>query len=189
MRILCDLDDVLWDLVPRWTRWLYMEHGIRVEPEDVKTWDIQDYYPTLTREQVFAPLFHPHFFVNMEPVPGAVDAVRKLKADGHEFVVVTATHHKTAGPKIDELLRLFPMLTENDIVITGHKNWVDGTVLIDDSVRNVESFPWFSILLARPHNADHKFSRPQNQFRCDSWDDICERISEIDKRMKEVMLQ
>lgn len=188
MRILCDLDDVLWELVPKWTSWLYMIHDVRVDPNDIVSWHMPDYYPTLTKEQVYEPLFHKNFFDNMKPVDGAAETIQKLKDDGHEFLVVTATHHKTTARKVEELLRLFPMINRQDVITTYHKNLINGDVLIDDSVDNIESFPWFSILFTRPHNANHEFSRPQNQFRCDDWAQVYERISEIDKRMREVML-
>lgn len=182
MRILCDLDDVLWELVPRWTRWLYMAHDIEVFPENIKSWDMTQYYPTLTREEVYAPLQNEHFFHNMEPMPGSVENVQKLLDDGHEVLVVTATYHRNAGPKIDELLRLFPMLRSKDVIITSRKELVNGDLLIDDSSANIDKFPWFSILMTRPHNQNHVLQQ-NRQFRCNSWDEIYDRVTFLQKEM------
>lgn len=173
MDILCDLDDVMWDLCGHWTDRIANDCGVSVSPNDITEWDMCRFYPTLTREQVYAPLFAPDFFKDMNPIEDARETVGRMLWEGDSFYVVTATHYKTVGAKIEEMLRLFPMLSKNDVFITPMKERIFGDILIDDSVENVMKFARTgrpAILFTRPHNKNKEV--PHGACRCDTWRQI-----------------
>ena len=55
--VLVDMDDTIVDLLSRWVSFLNETHGLSVNPEEITDWNISLFFPTLTKEQVFAPLF------------------------------------------------------------------------------------------------------------------------------------
>ena len=43
-------------------------------------------------------------YSDVEPVPGAVDALRQLRSDGHTVIIYTARHMKTTGGNVGAVL-------------------------------------------------------------------------------------
>lgn len=62
LTLLVDMDDVLECLVDAWCEELNRRHGTSVTTEDVDDWAIAKFFPTLTKEQLFAPLSEPSFW-------------------------------------------------------------------------------------------------------------------------------
>ena len=46
--IACDMDDTIEYLVPAWIKWLNAKHGTTVRYLDIKNWNMQLAFPTLT---------------------------------------------------------------------------------------------------------------------------------------------
>ena len=54
LTILIDMDDVLENLVECWVAALNRKHGTTVKPEDITNWLIGEFFPSLTKEELFA---------------------------------------------------------------------------------------------------------------------------------------
>lgn len=91
LTILIDMDDVLENLVECWVADLNRKHGTTVRPEDITNWLIGEFFPSLTKEELFAPLNDPAFWGNLSPMPFAQDVVCRLIDDGHLVRVVTSS--------------------------------------------------------------------------------------------------
>ena len=108
---------------PTWT------HGIKPVPtfRIITDWDISKAFPTLTKEQVYAPLFEDVFWSWVKPMEGASEALQKLIADGHTVLIVTTSNYQTLAAKMEQVLfHYFPFLTWNDVIITAHKQLIKG---------------------------------------------------------------
>ena len=82
LTILIDMDDVLENLVECWVAALNRKHGTTVKPEDITNWLIGEFFPSLTKEELFAPLNDPAFWGNLSPMPFAQDVICRLIDDG-----------------------------------------------------------------------------------------------------------
>lgn len=153
MKILVDMDDVLERLLEAMLLYVNSRYGTRTQLDDVKQWDLQKAFPTLTREQVYSPEQDPAFWRTVAPMPGADEALRSLIADGHEIYIVTATEYETLREKMDDVLfRYFPYLTWHNVIITAHKQMIRGDILIDDGPHNFPGGEYKGILFDAPHN-------------------------------------
>ena len=152
MRILIDYDDVLFPLIPNWVEALNNKHGTNVSPDDITDWNIAQFFPNLTHKQVFEPLGRSEFQHSRKPYPNSVEAVSNLIANGHEVKIVTATHYNNVKSKAECLLKHFPFLSWDDVIITSNKQSIKGDVLIDDAPHNLEGGDCFKILVDAPHN-------------------------------------
>lgn len=107
--ILIDLDDTLEDLLGCWVHKLNEEHNLNVDPKDINDWDIGQFFPSLTRYQVFEPLFNGDFWDSVKPKENAVKYVKKLKDDGYRIFICTNTNYKTSqrqdGKSIIQIFR------------------------------------------------------------------------------------
>lgn len=180
LTILIDMDDVLEDLVGCWISELNKKHGTTVTIEDVTDWKIAKFFPTLTNEELYAPLFDPDMWLKLEVMPNAPENVKRLIDDGHIVRIVTATHYGTVLPKMKRFLEMYPFLTWEDVIIASDKSVINGDVMIDDGVHNLESASCIKLLFDRPHNRAYN-ARANNMIRVKTWEEIYTEISRIAK--------
>ena len=76
--LLVDMDDVIENLCPCWCRWLNEHYGTNVSAEEIVDWDINKFFPELTREQIFEPLFKEEFWKTVTP---KLDAIKYLNME------------------------------------------------------------------------------------------------------------
>lgn len=153
MTILVDMDDVLEQLVPGWIRYVNERYGTNAVPQDVKNWDMSLAFPTLTKEQVYAAVSDDRLWSYVTPMPGAADALQRLKEAGHEIFIVTASHYKTLPVKMETVLfRYYPFLDWDHVIITSKKQLIRGDVLVDDGPHNLCGGSYHKILFDAYHN-------------------------------------
>ena len=182
LTILVDMDDTMECLLDSWTEFLAAKNGVSVSRKDIKEWDMQKAYPTLSKEQIYAPLFEEAMWRNVKPLDGAVDYIQKLMQDGHEVVVVTASHYDNVGMKMrNVLVRYFPFIPYDNVIITSRKQMILGDVLIDDAPHNLIGGKYKGILFDAPHNrAFH--AEKYGMRRVKSWKEIYEVITELENK-------
>ncbi len=180
MRILIDMDDVLERLIDGWVAYLNERFGTDVRPENVRSWNMGDNFPALTREQVYSAVDDPQLWDYVTPMPGAAEAVRRLMDRGHEIYVVTATDYPTLATKMDKVLfRYFPMFDWDHVIITRNKQMVRGDVLIDDGPHNLSGGEYRGILFESYHNRTFD-ETAVGAVRARNWDEVLEIITEME---------
>ena len=86
--ILCDVDDVVLDLVTVWLEVWSSENGKLATKEQIKTWDIAKY----TSPDIHKYLKEKDLYYPVEPIPGAVKSITYLKNLGHRVIFATMSH-------------------------------------------------------------------------------------------------
>lgn len=171
------MDDVLEDLVPAWIRYLNKKHQTDIDPETIQKWEIHEYFPELSREEVFEPLFEANFWDTVKPKPGAVRFVKQLIDEGFTVYVCTNSHYKTLKFKLDKVLfKYFPYLTENQIITMKDKHLLKCNILVDDNPKNLINGDYNKILFAAPHNATERENKAF--FIANNWEDCYVKIHE-----------
>lgn len=191
MRILVDMDDVLEQMVSPWISALNDKYDLDVQFEKIDRWEISDFYPSLSREQVYEPLGVPEFWDSVTPMDGAVKYIQKLQQDWHEVYVVTASEHHTIEAKMEGVLfRYFPFIDWGHVIVTSHKQLIRGDVLVDDGIHNLIGGDYFKILMDRPYN--RYFDETRNgMYRAKNWDEVynvitmyADEISKLDEELE-----
>jgi len=176
LKILIDFDDTLTNMLKEWVGCLNEWHGTSVSHEDINEWSVEKFYPTLTKEQVHAPLKDPNFWDRVRPKQGAVHAVKWMIEQGHEVYIVTASGLGTLKEKMNRaLFRHFPYLTWKNVIIAQKKQMIKGDVLIDDAPHNLIDGDYVKLLMSAPHNAVFD-CEAHGIYRVDDWDDIAFEI-------------
>lgn len=153
LTVLVDMDDTIEGLSLAWCQYLNWKYGTNVPYESVNQWDVSKAFPTLTREQVYAPLLEDDFWDWVKPIDGAVEALQKMIEDGHDVLIVTASTYVTIRAKAEKVLfKYFPFLTWDDVIVTSRKQLINGDVLIDDGVHNHYGGSYRKILMDAIHN-------------------------------------
>ena len=173
MRIVCDVDCVLNNLIEIWIEVLNKTHNLNVKYEDITDYDIKNFYPTLTEEQIYAPLYEEEFWKQTQPLHNSQVVLNKIFENNHDIKIVTSTHYKNLEFKIDWLKKYYPFLHWKDIWVVHDKSRVTGDIIIDDCWDNVINFNGKRFLFNQPWN--EKYKDLDLQFcitRINDWNEI-----------------
>lgn len=181
LTVLCDFDDVLINFCEVWVQLINEQNGTFIHISDIKEWEIAKFFPNLTHEQIYKPLYEGEIWDRVVPLPGAVDYLRKIMEDGHEVYIVTSSHYKTIATKIEKvLLKYFPYFNPSDVLVVNKKKMVIGDVLIDDGEHNLKGGVYKGILMNQPHN--ESFDADEAGFiRVHNWEETYDVINKIAK--------
>lgn len=178
LTILIDMDDTLENLCEVWVNQLSALFGVGVTVDDIHQWDMTKAFPMLNKQEIYWPLRSEALWENVKPLPGAVEAVKNLKADGHRVVIVTAATADSAGPKLKRcLFKYFPVKME-DVIIANQKGLIQGDVMIDDGPHNLLEFSGERVLFTAPHNRLYN-EQKDNMTRVNNWTEAYEYIQEL----------
>lgn len=175
--ILVDMDDTIENLVDAWINYLNNQYNYSINPEEVVEWNISCYYPTVSEDRLYEPLTNREFWKTVTPKQDAIEYLNKLKKDGYEIKIVTASHFGTIQYKMEEVLfRYFPFIPWKDVVIISDKTLLKGTCLVDDGLHNLIGGDYDRILYDTPHNRniDDKLF---HLTRLSNWKEIYEYIT------------
>jgi len=152
LTILVDIDDVLNNLLDRWVALLNKKYNLNANAQDLKVWNVQGIYPTLTVEAVYRPMYENEIWAMLSPRPTSVEYIKKMIDDGHDVIIVTAAVYQTLPAKMDWLFAAFPFLSWDNVIIARRKQLIKADVLIDDGIHNLEGGAFFKILMDSPNN-------------------------------------
>ena len=156
LTILVDMDDTIENLLVHWIDWLNEAYGTSVDAEEIRSWNIQEAFPSLTTEQVYEPLLQDEFWLRVTPKPDAQDYLQTLADDGHEIYITTSSNYKTIPVKMEQVLfKYFPWLNWDHVIIASRKQMIRGDVMVDDGPHNLEDGRYYKILMDAPHNRDY----------------------------------
>lgn len=185
LTVLVDMDDVLELLSKGWVEYLNDKYHLNVNWRDVKQWDVSKSFPTLTRDQVYAPLYDDALWDRVEPQPDAFEYLLKLIVDGHRVFIVTASTYETLPAKMSKVLfKYFPYLGWDNVIVTSCKQVVNGDVLIDDAPHNLEGGLYKKILMSAPHNESYN-AEANGMKRVNNWREVYQAVCDIANSIKE----
>ena len=179
LTLLVDMDDTIEQLLVAWVNTLNSRYGYNVKREDVTDWDVSKFFPGLSQEEVYGIEQIEGFWDSVEPMPGAVQGLRKFIDDGHTVYIVTTASYMGIPDRMEHcLFKYFPFITWENVIVTAHKELIKGDVLIDDGIHNHTSPDCAHILVDTPYN--RKFDeKALGLKRVYNWDEIVKEIEII----------
>ena len=191
--ILVDMDDVLENLQEAWITRLNEKFKINVDWTEVTDWNIEMYYPSLTRGQVISPLFEDNFWNTVKPKEDAIKILKKLYEEDYSIYLVTSSAYSTLANKFSQALwPYFPFIDTDHIMITNCKQLIKGHVLIDDGIHNLINEPfkpsYYKILFTTSMNKNYNtfetdITRVSNWYEIYS---IIERLFKIENELEKM---
>lgn len=178
LTILIDMDDTIEDLLECWVNELNRVYGTNVKYDEVFAWDMSKVFPTLTKTEIYAPLHNSNFWRKIQPLPGSVEYVKRLIDDGHNVYIVTTSHYTDIKNKIENVLaKHFPFISWKNVIITSRKQLINGDILIDDGVHNLEGGKYIKFLMDAPHNRSYDAEK-NGMLRVYDWKEIYKIIKD-----------
>lgn len=174
--ILIDVDDTIENLVEEWCKYLNEKYGTSVSHNDISDWDIRQFFPDLTPDQVYEPLHTEDIWYRLSPKDEAVEYVKRLIEDGHDIYLCTSTNYRNVKSKYEGVVqRLFPYIDWERVIVTYNKQMLKADFLIDDYINNLVGGDYKKILMDAPHNRSIDL-KGTDIFRAKNWKEIYEYI-------------
>lgn len=172
--ILVDMDDTLINLLSSWVEWLNKQYGTNVEAKNIESWNVDEFFPTIQKKDVYSPLYKNSFWRTVKPKEDAIKYLKLLFKDGHDVYVATNSNYETLKIKMKYVLfRYFPFITWEKVIVLKNKSLLRADYLIDDAPHNLVGGSYKKILINMPHNKDFN---ENGIFRVSNWKEIYEII-------------
>lgn len=195
LTILCDLDEITAQLLKKWLGQYNADHGDNLSINDVEWNGLKA--QSKIGEKIYEYLHRPGFFADLEPVDGAIEAIKEFKDDGHEVIILSAPSYPgpSAVDKLDWIHRHLPFIPKRQVILGWLKHKVKGDVLIDDSPENIKAYrkewPHAHILtIAYNHNKDVAHLTNLRAQNCNdtatAWKSIRHYVREISRHREEM---
>lgn len=178
-RILVDVDGTLCFNLPRLCEFVELEYGVEIAREEITDWSFRFEEAGVGIEEVITRLFEerPQWFLSdLDPVPGAKQALDALAAAGHEIQIVThrpaETHHLTQR-WLDEQGMHYDGYVED---VPANKAEVSGDVLVDDfhgHVADAVDAGMHGVLFDRPYTESVGH---EQAIRVSTWTDVLDAL-------------
>ena len=148
MRIICDMDEVIVDMMNPLLKRYNEKYSSDITIEDITQWELPQDMKDIYQQE--------YFFHNLGAIEGALDGVEQLIAWGHDVII--ATNHSgdgfIAGEKVEWIEIFLPKLQKN-MMIGARKDLLQGDVIIDDNADYLINSPCpIKICMDRPWNRE-----------------------------------
>lgn len=164
-----DVDEVCANLLGEWLRRYNLRYNDTKRPEDIRGWSMTENVKPECGEAIYDILHEPDLYDAVRPIPGALDAVQELRADGHRVVFVSSCVVGSVDAKVRWLIRhrFLPMQSQQkDFIACSDKVLIGADFLFDDNVETCERFHdqayrGFGVVVTVPHNSEQATHCPR----------------------------
>jgi 5'(3')-deoxyribonucleotidase len=184
MVIMCDVDGILNDLVPKTLEMYNKQSGKNFTIDDINQYNFYDCLSKEDADGIVALFKDKSLWDSLKPLPGSQEGVRKLLEKGHKIYLATATAPYNFEWKISWLEHFFPFINTNNVIRIIDKSLLNADILIDDCLDHLTKNICHRICLEWPWNHDKHKDYIYDIHRCYSWDDIVIAVNKIEKEMK-----
>ncbi len=162
--IAVDMDQVIADFIGKAYESAKVRFNLDITKEEFEKAKLEVDYPHIAKD-FFLMINEPDFFRDFElEDPDAVLVLKEL-SEHYEIYIATAAMDVPGcfNAKYEWLLEHFPFLNPAHFIFCGDKKVVKADYLIDDNVRQLQSFTGEGILYSQSYNEDcNEFKRVRN---------------------------
>jgi len=155
MRILCDMDGVVRDVMSSWLRMYNRDYNDSLKVNDIVSRDIEKYVKPECGKGIYEYLSMKRFFRQAQPYPESQDGIQKLFNTENDIWFI-ATPALGSEYFIQETMEWveehYPQIGPKKIMFCLDKGIINGHVLIDDVFENFNGFCGAKVLFERHWN-------------------------------------
>lgn len=175
MRILVDMDGVVADFMTPILDMYNNDYNDNLTAFDICYHGLHDIVKEECGRNVYRYFHKRGLFIGLKPIDGAIEHVTALQRANNEIIFVTKpVGHSLScvAEKQSWVDKYFPTIGSENMVFTGKKHLVHGTVLIDDLASNLYWFSGRKILFDQPWNQKLDVDAEFNYVRVSGWEAV-----------------
>jgi 5'-nucleotidase len=188
LTVLCDLDAIAADLLGPWLAAYNQAYNDDLTAEEITDYEIHKFTKPECGFKIYEFIELGEVYRNLQPLPGAIQGIQAIEADGHDVIIVSAGSKNlaTAGHKL-EWCKTFLGFDRKKCIIAHRKELIRGDVFIDDSPPNIrkyrEAWPHTPIFtIAYPYNKEVEnlcLRFPDHRDTVMAWSGIVENVKYV----------
>lgn len=157
MNICVDVDDVIRDFVPEVVREYNMQHGTHYNINQVIAWEVKETLPKMGdfRDWIFKNYT---VLLNAPPIKGSIETLKELKKMNNINIYIATNQFKGLEALTVKWLNMHDVPYDG-LFFSRNKFMLNGDVLIDDKIGNLEKFNGRKILIDKPWNQSYQGTR------------------------------
>jgi 5'-nucleotidase len=179
--LLIDMDGVVYNWYGHLLRVYRARYPDRVyvKPEDVTKFYVEELYPEEHRQDVMAIAREQGFYLGLDPMPGAIEALKDIEENCQNFIepfICTSPEVEFEGlmchsEKVQSVKRDLGDWWVKRTIITKDKTLVRGSFLIDDKpeIKGVLQPVWAQIPFDQPYAVRPEPGNPKPMFNWSLW--------------------
>lgn len=185
MRIMCDVDDVLNDLIPNTLALYNSRTGKNIQLDQLTEYTFCDCLAHDDASGIIALFKEKSLWDSLRPLPGSQKGLRTLVDKGHEIYLATATLPETLPWKVEWLHKYFPFVHPDNVIRIKNKGLLKCDIMIDDNMDNLTDNICERVVLDYPWNRSNTKDYAYDIKRAKSWRDIVNFVNEIERKNDE----
>ena len=156
-RIICDVDEVLRDVMTPTLAIYNKKYKENKQLEEITTGNLLDDLPKLKESYFNNEDFFRHnykkIFMEGKPFYNSIEYLALLKQEGHTIVIATSQYKGLEKYTCDWLNNQF-LMDYDELHFTKDKGKIEGDYMVDDMPHNFDRFKGQYILMDKPWNRD-----------------------------------
>lgn len=182
-RILVDMDGVMCNTLPSWFEVINKEYGLDKKPEDLTEWELTSVYPDIRPEKLVSYLAEPGFFRHLPVLDNCQAVLQTFVEQGHDVVIVTARNYSFEDSR-NWIKDHFPFLERDALIYCKRKYLVNGDILIDDKLQNIDEFAAngdvenLGILYESNYTKGIDFSCNERKIKAKNWKEVYDLVTD-----------
>lgn len=164
--IAIDMDGVIADVEAQFIHWYLRDYGIEITRQDLHGRNEDNAFPEPGLIRKFARTSG--FFLSAPVMEGAVEAIKTLMEDYEVYIVSAAMEFPLSlSEKLSWLNTHFPFISWKNIIFCGNKNIINTDYMVDDHIKNLDTFKGKTIMFHAFHNVNY-----DHHVRANNWDEV-----------------
>ena len=185
MIIMCDIDDVLNDLIPKTLALYNSRTGKNIQLEHLTEYNFYDCLSLEDANGIIELFKEKKLWDSLRPLPGAQKGLKTLINHGHSVYLATATLPETLPWKIDWLKKYFSFISADNVIRIKNKGLLNCDIMIDDNLDQLTSNICERIVMNYPWNQSDSKDYVYSLNRAYNWKEIVNFVNDIERKNKE----
>lgn len=185
MRIACDIDGCINNLVDKTLEMYNAETGKNIQISDITAYNFYDCLPKDDADGIIRLFQRKDLWDSLSPAHNSQKGLKTLINRGYKVYLTTATDPNNFAYKTEWLCAYFPFIDMNNVIRIMDKSLLNVDIIIDDCIDNLKKSMCERIVIDHPWNQGKSTDYTYDIHRAYDFRDVINIIDEIERRDKE----
>lgn len=181
MRIICDVDCVLNDLIFKMLNLYNARSGKNIQVDDITAYEFDKCLSQNDANALTSMFKEKYLWDSLEPMPYSQVALNKILQSGHDIYLATATDPVNFEWKCNWIYKYYPFIDQSNIIRINDKGLLNGDVIIDDCYDQLIRCMYNRIVFDYPWNRSEELDYVYDVRRASNWNDIINILNNIEE--------
>ncbi len=165
------MDSVICNLMSEWHKRYNEDYNDDLSVDKLLCWRSEDYVKAECGEKIYDYLDEPGLFLHLEPLPYAIDVLKRL-CNHYDVLIVTSSRTYAYTEKELWVEKHLPFIGKRNLIFSHRKEMIRGDLLFDDAPHNLVAFNKTgrtAVAMSYEYNQQVDVPRVSNWLEFEKW--------------------